>query len=169
MSQPALNILIEGPDCVGKSTLAKELKNHLSYDLLASHHRPGCQFRRYLQLYAQATATIFERGHWSEMVYSQLCKRQQPFNEQEQKILDDILQETALIIFVKAPLPLMQTRYIARQGEYQSTAIDQLQDSQRLFEKVALQTTVHFHYSSVHWDNLATLVKAVKTKLAFNA
>ncbi len=109
-----MNILIEGIDCAGKSTLAKELKNALGWDTRSLHHGKGNQFLRYLKEYASTDCTIFERGHVSEIVYGKLFKRKNPFTKSEEKILNAIIGETGIIISCIPPLGLALERYRSR-------------------------------------------------------
>ena len=52
-------IIIEGPDCSGKSTVVERIKNMLRWDSKSLHHQPGNQFKRYLKEYALNDNIVF--------------------------------------------------------------------------------------------------------------
>jgi thymidylate kinase len=153
-------VLIEGADCAGKSTLAKELKNHLSYDLIALSHRPGDQHERYRHFY-ELEGVVFERGHVSEMVYSRLFGRPAPFSELERRDLDTIVAGRMLVIHAHPELALARSRYRARDGVLQPTALSELGQTIDLF--AAELTSSHFPlriaYGSSDLDELAAVVQ----------
>ena len=83
-------IIVEGPDCSGKSTLVDTLKNRLLWDAKSLHHKEGNQFQRYLKEYALGEEVVFNRAHFSENVYSKLWRGGSPFLEKEKEILNDL-------------------------------------------------------------------------------
>jgi PAS domain-containing protein len=98
------NILIEGIDRAGKSTLAKELKNRLAWDARFLGHREGEQYTRYLHEYAALERTVIERGHISEAVYSRLFARDDPFTATTEAVLDGVIATTMLIVYADPSL-----------------------------------------------------------------
>lgn len=133
------SVLIEGADCAGKTTLAKELKNRLGYDLICASHRPGDQFARYGHLYSTLSSAVFERGHISEIVYSRLYGRPAPFTAQERRLLDGFISEQMIVIHADPEPELARIRYADREHVYQSTGLDELNRCIELFsEELAL-------------------------------
>ena len=65
-----IRIIVEGPDCSGKSTLVNRTKNDLRWDSKSLHHKEGNQFLRYLKEYAFSEQIVLDRSHFSEEVYS---------------------------------------------------------------------------------------------------
>ena len=61
-------IIIEGPDCSGKSTVVDRVKNELRWDSKSLHHREVYQFYRYLKEYSSANQIVFDRSHFSEIL-----------------------------------------------------------------------------------------------------
>ena len=80
-------IIVEGPDCSGKSTVVHRIKNALRWDSKSLHHKGGDQFSRYLREYANNDCIVFDRSHFSEIVYSKLWRNGSPFTEIESNIL----------------------------------------------------------------------------------
>jgi thymidylate kinase len=158
-----VNIIVEGVDCAGKSTLVKEIKNRLKYDVLALGHRAGDdQFRRYLRAYADHERMVYERSHISEVVYSVLYGREQPFSQSRRSLLDQIAAETSLVIFADPDVDIAKERYLARQGVYQQIQLDQLETCIGLFRdyrKAYKWNSVV--YKSRDWAELEAIVDKV--------
>ena len=67
-------IIVEGPDCSGKSTVVERIKNMLCWDSKSLHHKEGNQFLRYLREYVLNENVVFDRAHFSEEAYSHLWR-----------------------------------------------------------------------------------------------
>ncbi|GEM_PF-2438433 len=126
-------ILIEGPDCSGKSTLINRLKNELCWDAKSLHHRPGNQFLRYLKEYSSQSEVIFDRGHISEAVYSTLWRGGTPFSGDELNILSGIVKLQMIAILALPKVSVLQSRYLAR-TYHQKINFSELETSASLFE-----------------------------------
>src|SRR3989338_8449754 len=92
------SILVEGPDCSGKTTLVERLKNTLRWDSLCLHHRDGDQFLRYLHAYSSQDHVVFNRGHVSEAVYGRVWRGGNPFTKEEWNVLNEVCDLRILII-----------------------------------------------------------------------
>jgi hypothetical protein len=104
------SILIEGVDRAGKSTLTKALKNTLGWDSLTLTHRNGDQYERYVRAYNFAQQCVIERGHLSELVYSQMLRGITSFNAQQLQDLDVWLTKS-IIIWANPEWELCELRY----------------------------------------------------------
>ncbi|MDP3734091.1 MAG: hypothetical protein Q8R37_02590 [Nanoarchaeota archaeon] len=153
-------ILIEGPDCSGKTTLVEQLKNTLHWDAKALHHRQGDQFLRYLKEYTQQQEVIFNRGHYSEAVYGQLWRGGNPFSNDEKELLDQFCRQRMLVIFTCPPLELMTIRYSQRHYK-QQIKIEELEQSRQLFCEV-LKDIPHITYTSQHWEELEQVIETAQ-------
>lgn len=110
-----INVFIEGPNGSGKSMLADYVKNLLKYDQLNLGHRDGDQFVRYLLEYGRQR-TVFCRAHWSEAVYSELFKREQPFTDNEYLTLDSAARLRGItVLCLPRSADVLRDRYLARQ------------------------------------------------------
>src|SRR3989344_6635110 len=125
-------IIVEGPDCSGKSTVVERIKNALRRDSKSLHHKDCHQYARYLREYSNAEEIVFDRSHISEIVYSILWRDGNPFSKGEEKILDLILQHESLIIFACPSLELMRSRFNSRKFP-QQIKFEELVKSRELF------------------------------------
>lgn len=154
------NILIEGPDCSGKSTVVERLKNMLRWDSKSLHHRPGSQFQRYLKEYVHQEKVVFDRGHISECVYGQLWHRCVPFSNEEKTLLDSLCKKQILIIFACPHIDLMKNRYKKRDFA-QQIKLKELEITHSLFCE-AFENIPHIVYTSKNFEELDELLKKIK-------
>lgn len=152
-------VIVEGPDCSGKSTLVERLKNTLRWDSKYLRHSDGNQFFRYLKEYSHQESIVFDRSHFSEAVYGQLWRGGSPFNDKEKQILDDICDMHGLVIFCIPSLEDMESRYNGRRFEQQIT-LDELNKSRELF--LAESKHAHIIYNSRDFDELEEVINRVK-------
>ena len=153
-------IIIEGPDCSGKSTLINQLKNELKWDAKSLHHKESNQFSRYLNEYAGNDLIVFDRSHFSEIVYSILWRGGNPFSKEEQKILDSFCIEKVLIIFACPSAKVLKKRYSERDYD-QQIKYGELEKSRKLFCEV-LKDIPKIVYESKNYEELDKLVKKIK-------
>lgn len=110
-------IIIEGTDCSGKSTLVDHLKAELSrsgWDSYDLGHKKGDQFHRYLEVYANADRIVFDRGHFSEVVYGNLWRDGVHFSKWQLDYLNRLAYGEFIVIFVHAPEEVLVDRYKKR-------------------------------------------------------
>lgn len=157
------SILIEGIDCAGKSTLTKELKNHLGWDAKhLVHKNTPSQFERYFLEYATGYHTIFERGHISELVYSHLFGRDLPFTADELRLLDDVVDRTAICILCLPDTQTALARYRERKGVLQIVNPELITKGDVLFAQFKNHYRHTFIYRSQNWEELTELIAAIK-------
>jgi thymidylate kinase len=154
------NIIIEGPDCSGKSTLVNRIKNMLRWDSKSLHHREGHQFTRYIQEYANSKNTVFDRSHFSEEVYSILWRGGSPFSKEEKEILNNICKLNTLIIFTCPELKTIRERHSSRDYQQQIT-FNELEKSRELFSKT-FENIPHILYLSENYEELEELIEKIK-------
>ena len=154
-----INIIVEGPDCSGKSTLVDRLKNALRWDAKSLHHKPGNQFQRYLKEYALLENTVIDRSHFSEQVYSIMWRGGSPFNDAEKDMLDKIAQMQSLIILVCPDADALRKRYSSR-NYAQQIKLEELEYSRELFMN-ELGGICNIHYKSRDYEELEAVVKGV--------
>lgn len=156
-------ILVEGPDCSGKTTLVERLKNELHWDAKSLHHLEGNQFKRYLKEYALQENIIFNRGHYSEIAYGKLWRGGNPFSKEEQMILDQISKQNMILIFASPPLEVLQQRYRERDFS-QQLKYKELGLIQHHFCEM-MQDVPHLLYLSSSYDELQYLTQNVVGKI----
>ena len=157
-----VNILVEGPDCSGKSTLVKSLKNKLGWDAKFLGHKDCDQFTRYLQEYSQ-NEIIFERGHISEIVYGKLFRDEEPFTEVQQRILESVCSQQTLQIFCTTDLELMIERNNQRPPpEQHNDLTEQHQAFTHIFSKYG---SLVQRYNATTYDALEQFVERMHQKI----
>ncbi|MDP3699044.1 MAG: hypothetical protein Q8R47_05655 [Nanoarchaeota archaeon] len=156
-------ILVEGPDCSGKTTLVERLKNELHWDAKALHHLEGNQFKRYLREYALQEKIIFNRGHYSEIAYGKLWRGGNPFSEMEKNILDQLCHQNMIIIFACPPLEVLQQRYQQRNFP-QQIKYEELGQVRENFCEL-MESTPHLLYQSCSYDELQSLIQNAARKI----
>lgn len=115
VSEQRVNVLVEGPDCAGKSTLVKELHNRLGLDaLFLTHKTVGSQYQRFGDRYKHEKGTVFERGHISEAVYAEIFGRKMPFSPEEEDELDLLVGARMIVVFADPGRKMALQRYRAR-------------------------------------------------------
>lgn len=159
------NLLVEGPDCSGKSTVVERLKNLLHWDAKSLHHQEGDQFKRYVREYALADNVVFDRGHFSEEVYSRLWRGGSPFLPQQKNILNALCQQMMIVIFVSPPLEIIQQRYQQRAFE-QQIQFQELEQSRVLFCET-MKEVPHILYASQDYEELEALLEKVKEVIQY--
>lgn len=158
-----IRIIVEGPDCSGKSTLVNRIKNDLGWDSKSLHHKEGNQFLRYLKEYAFSEQIVFDRSHFSEEVYSILWRGGSPFSKEEKEILEDICKLNTLILFACPSLETMEKRYLSR-DYYQQISFEELKECRNLFYE-KLSAVPHLLYTSSTWEELNKISEIVREKL----
>lgn len=113
MARKPRGIIVEGPDCSGKSSLVRRLKAELSggWDVLQMGHKDGDQFKRYLGVYLQADRLLLDRSHFSEVVYGDLCRGGRHFAPWERALLDGIAEHDFVTVLCTAPVSQLWERY----------------------------------------------------------
>ena len=152
-------ILVEGPDCSGKTTLVERLKNELHWDAKSLHHLEGNQFKRYLREYALQENIIFNRGHYSEIAYGQLWRGGNHFSKEERKILDGLSNENMIIVFASPPLEILQQRYQQRNFP-QQIKYEELETIQNYFCEL-MNDISHLLYQSASPAELQSLIQDI--------
>ena len=157
-------IIVEGPDCAGKSMLVERLKNELHWDAKSLHHRNGAQFSRYLREYAMQECVIFDRGHISEAVYGRLWRGGSPFEPWQQEILDSLVKNTMVSIFALPDPRVLHERYQERTYP-QQIQLHELETAAGHFAAYAEMLRPTFIYRSSGFAELSQLIEDVRGAL----
>ena len=153
------NILVEGPECSGKTTLVERLRHSLhGWDSKHLAHRAGNQFDRYLEEYVNNKNVIFNRGHVSEIVYSRLWGRN-CFSESEVRVLDSVAGNSMLVVFCRAGKELIRKRYLERNFS-QKINIGEIDNICAGFE-AAFKNVEFVEYLSSDWQALDSVVEKI--------
>ena len=161
-----LGIIIEGGDCSGKTTLINRLRSKLSpqgwYSLSLSH-RTTHQFERYLAKYLSDERIIYDRAHFSEIVYGKLWRAHAGFTTWQQQFLHDFVLDNFIVVLAQAPRETLMQRYRAR---HQAQAIDisELEKAQDMFQREMRDSRI-IQYHATDLDSLDQVVKQVTAML----
>jgi len=156
-------ILIEGPDCSGKSTLINRIKNKLHWDAKLLHHINGDQFERYLKEYASQN-TVFGRGHISEIVYGKMWRNGNSFSVKEKELLDEFIKQKMLVIFVCPKLKTIKERYLKRNDD-QQIKFNELRKSRDLFVK-EFKNKKYILYEAKNYKELEIVLKKISEAIS---
>lgn len=111
-------IIIEGPDCAGKSTLAKSLADRLDMNILKMTANGGQSVPEYLQKLA-CDGVIIDRCWVSEQIYSDLFGREPRINHDDAEALTELCGRAGIpIIVLLPPLHVVIGRLNERGDEY---------------------------------------------------
>lgn len=139
-----MNIILEGPDAVGKTTFAEEL--HSAYGMPIVHF-PSATCNEHLDaLYKDNT--IFDRFHIGELVYPEIYGREpkMDFMEANSQIMRAIVDNNdILVIYITSDIEILKNRLIER-GEY--NYLDEIEQQNELFKKYA------YIFSAWEYDNM---------------
>ena len=155
------NIIVEGVECGGKTTLIDEMRRQMKgWDLKFLGHKNGDQFKRYVWEYQVNEGTIFNRSHYSEIVYSRLWDRGEPFTPAQVECLDDLAAEDNIIIVASPQKQVMLDRYKQR-GYAQMAKLEELGRIHDIFGEV-MQNVPCLVYGSENIDAMYSMVEQVK-------
>ena len=161
-----LGIVIEGTDCTGKTTLVNRLRSKLSpqgwYSLSLSH-RIGNQFERYLGNYLKDERIIYDRAHFSEIVYGKLWRDNSGLDAWQRDFLNDFVLENFVVVLVQAPVSVLKQRYNMRQQD-QTIDLAELEQTQDMFIKEMEDDRV-IQYQSVNPESLDLVVQQIVTTI----
>jgi thymidylate kinase len=161
-----LGIIVEGGDCSGKTTLVNRLRSKLSpqgwYSLSLSH-RATHQFERYLAKYLSDERIIYDRAHFSEIVYGKLWRAHTGFTTWQQQFLHDFVLDNFVVVLVQAPRDTLMQRYRARH-QAQTIDISELKKAQDMFQEEMRDSRI-IQYHATDLESLDQVVNQVTATL----
>lgn len=151
-------IIIEGPDCAGKSTLAKSLAGALDMDILTMTANGGQSVPGYLQKLA-CDGVIIDRCWVSEQVYSDLFGREPRIDNDDAEALSEFCVLTGIpIIVLLPPLHVVIGRLNERGDEYADVVCPNIVEIHRRYREWA---EAHDAAIALEDDNPATVMEEV--------
>jgi len=157
-------IIVEGVDGAGKSTLVKELKNHLNWDSKSLVHKDGDQLFRYLKEYVTSDEVVLDRGHISEAIYSSFLNRKSNLDYNSVSLLDEIISNNAIIVFANPTLSLTIKRFQDRSNIYNKVDQNALERLHKLYQIWFKKHRYNNHvvtYASRNFKELDEIVKNI--------
>lgn len=128
-----MNIILEGPDAVGKTTLAEKISSYTNMDIV---HFPSATTQEHLDALSKGN-TIFDRFHIGELVYPEIYGREPKldFKDANEKIMKSIVDNgDIIIVFITSNLDILRERLIER-GEF--NYLKEIEQQNILFTKYA--------------------------------
>lgn len=131
-----MNIIIEGCDGVGKTTLVTKLKEYYNVDSIRLSYKDPKDYNFYSRI-LEKTDCIFDRHFLSEIVYSIIFERECELNNEE---LNKLYKQT---IFSNIPILILDTdtseilRRLDERGNEHQTIVDNIDRIRKYFKKLS--------------------------------
>lgn len=111
-----MNVILEGLDAAGKTTLAEKLRDKYGMSILHSTASTRNDLHYHLDLLDYRTNTVFDRFHAGEVIYPKIYGRKAKMTdaeieEVERRIIDN---NDIFIIFITSDMKIINERLIAR-------------------------------------------------------
>lgn len=158
-------LIIEGSDCVGKTTLANELSRRLNYAYQHLGPLPDCWYDiDYVNL--AAANSVRDRFHLSEIVYSTVLSR--PVKIANLRLLHAtlMLKYSAYTVIITADNSLLGPRHSSRDELFN---LETVQAVNNMFSKLSYYADFRIHctqdapyFTEAHVD---TIVQAYKDRI----
>ena len=131
-----MNIILEGPDATGKTTLAEKLRDKFGMTIHHSTSKTRNDLHYHIDLLDYSNNVVFDRFHIGEMVYPEIYHRPgkltiDEFNEINKRIIDN---NDLLIVFTTSNINIINDRLIERGEE---SYIPEMEQQNELFSKIA--------------------------------
>jgi len=143
-------VLLEGPELVGKSTIAKYLADHFTHGQIEKHIMPedsvdlyksAKQFTDSLRL-GKGISIVDRFFYPSDIIYSRVYNdgRPSPLEEKERELATMFNRHQLLIIYVTAGEDVVADRFDVRNDEYlnKQQCIDSVMNYEKFFDRVPL-------------------------------
>lgn len=137
-----MNIILEGPDATGKTTLAEKLQKKYGMSILHSTSRTRNDLFYHIDLLDYRENTVFDRFHLGETIYPIIYNRPGKLTEAEALAIDKRLIDNndILIVFTTSDMEIINERLRAR-GE--DKYIPEMEQQNELFTAAANKFAEH--------------------------
>lgn len=142
-----MNIILEGPDAVGKTTLAEKLRDKYGMSIHHSTSKTRNDLYYHLDLLDYRSNTVFDRFNAGESVYPEIYDRPPKLNENDQAIISRriIDNNDLFIIFITSDMEIINKRLIERGEE---DYIPEMTQQNELFTKFANKFNAKYRYKN---------------------
>lgn len=128
-----MNIIIEGPEAVGKTTLANKLKEKykMNYEHLSSKTKNDYEFHKEL---LEKNNCIFDRFFLGELIYPKLYNREAKLNFNEAlQLMNKIVENGDIfIVFFTSNINVLKER-IKERGNNELKYLEEIEEQNKLF------------------------------------
>lgn len=131
-----MNVILEGLDAAGKTTLAEKLRDKFGMKIIHSTSKTRNDLNYHLDLLDYQNNTVFDRFSVGEFVYPKIYGRDPKIADDEFKIIEKriIDNNDLFIIFITSNMNIINERLIAR-NEYEY--LKEMNDQNILFSEYA--------------------------------
>lgn len=149
-----MNIVLEGIEAAGKTTLAEKLMRKYGMSIMHSTSKTRNDFTYHLDLLNFRENTVFDRFHIGEMIYPIIYNRPGKLTEEEwNKINKQIIDNNDLfIVFVCSNMSIIEQRLVERGEEDQIPLLAQQND---LFTMRANLIKEQYNYKNFYIIDIA--------------
>lgn len=139
-----MNLIIEGSDGAGKTTVIEYLQMLLEYPVVKgsdfSHATQGngYLFNKFMKL-TELENTIFDRSHLSNRVYAQLYKDYSILTPEQVRIAEEKLKPKSMLFYLHADLDEVIKRVSNRGDDY--VKLDMISSIRDKYEEVLSEST----------------------------
>ena len=128
------NVILEGIDAAGKTTLARKLRDKYNMQIINSTAKTRNDLGYHLDLLDYQNNTVFDRFHFGEIIYPNMYNREGKINledwdEINKRIIDN---NDLMIVLTTSDISIIRERLIAR-GEEEFLA--DIEEQNNLFKK----------------------------------
>lgn len=149
MTSVPTNIIVEGPDCAGKTTLIENLKNYIPPPVGYVHHGPYKDESDIAHHYIESLSfnrgmtTLIDRCWISEQIYSQFYGRSNRLSDENIAELEDMAHKVhTVIIFCLPPINVCFTKFLERKHEEYLENTEQFINVYSAYQKLHTLTTL---------------------------
>ena len=148
-----MNVILEGLDAAGKTTLAEKLRDKFGMSILHSTSKTRNDFHYHIDLLDYRTNTVFDRFHVGEYVYPVIYERSPKITYDEFRTIERRIIENndMFIIFVCSNMEIINKR-LKERGE--DSFIKEMKDQNKLFNKY-IQIFKLYNYTNFYVIDVA--------------
>ena len=149
-----MNIILEGPDAVGKTTLAEKLRDKYGMTIHHSTSKTRNDLYYHIDLLDYRNNTVFDRFNVGEVVYPQIYDRPSKLTEEEydainRRIIDN---NDLFIIFTTSNMEIINKRLLER-GE--DDYLPEMDQQNKLFTEEANKFNTKYNYKNFYIVDIA--------------
>lgn len=140
-----MNVIIEGPDCSGKTTLATYLKDHFYLDYRHSSSKTKNDFDYHKNL-LESTNLVLDRFHLGEYIFPALVNREPKMDFNDLIKLTKIIEEgnNLLVILYSSDIDFLKNRLKTRgDDDFTVSNIESINNMFKMFAVSVFQNTSH--------------------------
>lgn len=115
-----MRLILEGPDCAGKSTMAKELAERLKLDIIKSTYYGPKNFSAYRER-LECQDVVIDRCWISEVIYSKYFSRRSNVDDlTDRKLCEICVKRNIPIVVMLPPIDVIIQRMTERGDDFYS-------------------------------------------------